>query len=95
MFVKSFTKIPEMNNNERFNENIKKWVTKGNDKNAAVLKFNKCVKDIEELSPEGTILTWNGLSFPDDKELERLIGWVNRGGGLNMWSLSLGFRLYP
>jgi hypothetical protein len=82
MFVKSFTKIQEKNNNERFSENIKKWVTKGNDKNAAVLKFNKCVNDIEELSPEGNIFTWNGLSFPDDKELERLIGWVNRGGGL-------------
>ncbi|XP_063414932.1 TRPM8 channel-associated factor 3-like [Mytilus trossulus] len=83
VFVNSFGMKETKRKNNRFNENIRNWITKNTDKGNEIPCFSDYLNNFDELPPECRIITWNGLPVrTDDNSLLKLLDWVERGGGL-------------
>ena len=83
MFVNSFIREKEVKRqNKLFNDNMRKWITKDTDKGGEIPSLNDYLHNFDELPPECKILAWDGLTFPDRELFDKLISWVERGGGL-------------
>ncbi|VDI65313.1 Hypothetical predicted protein [Mytilus galloprovincialis] len=81
--VNSFGEKDTERQNNRFNENIRKWITRNKDKGNEIACFSEYVNNFDELPPECRILTWDGLPvLTEDYSILKLLDWVERGGGL-------------
>lgn len=66
--------------NMKFNTNVIRWVTKGANDSNKIQNLERYVGNIETLSENNKVLTWDGWQELTTEEMNHLFEWIENGG---------------